>query len=138
MKHSRRQLALLPLLAGAASSQESSMPSRSFRFEDLPVRTNGENRSRAVLDGKLRTGFPIELHLTELAPGLAPHPPHRHMHEEMIMIRDGILEVTIAGKVTRLGPGSVAFVASGEDHGWKNAGSSNAHYFVLALGQKQK
>jgi mannose-6-phosphate isomerase-like protein (cupin superfamily) len=43
--------------------------------------------------------------------------------------------VTIAGRSSRLGPGSVAFVASNEEHGIRNAGSAHAQYFVLALGK---
>ena len=51
----------------------------------------------------------------------------------MILIREGVMDVTISGKTSRLGPGSVAFVASNEEHGWKNAGDTRAHYFVMAL-----
>ncbi len=51
------------------------------------------------------------------------------------MIREGTLEVTIAGRSTTLGAGSVAYVASNEEHGWRNSGTSPAQYFVLALGQ---
>jgi quercetin dioxygenase-like cupin family protein len=127
---------LLPALAAAgAEAQKPVLASRTYRFEDLPVRTNGENRSRAVLNGDTHTGFPIEMHMTELAPGLAPHPPHHHAHEEMIMIHEGTLEVTISGRSTTIGPGSSAFVASGEEHGWRNVGTTRAQYFVVALGQ---
>jgi quercetin dioxygenase-like cupin family protein len=76
------------------------------------------------------------MHITELAPGLAPHPPHHHAHEEMIMIHEGTLEVTIAGRSTKLGPGSVAYVASNEEHGWRNVSATRARYFVLALGRE--
>jgi quercetin dioxygenase-like cupin family protein len=140
MDYSRRDWTLmLPLLTAAAGqAQKASLPSKTFRFEDLPVRPNGENRSRATLDGLTHGGFPIELHQTELAPGLPPHAPHHHEHEEMIMLREGTLEVTIAGKVSTLGPGSVAFVASNEEHGLRNVGKTRAHYFVLALGRAQK
>ncbi|MCZ2147750.1 MAG: cupin domain-containing protein [Bryobacterales bacterium] len=141
MDYSRRDWnLLLPALAAAAAARADAkaLPSKALRFEDLPVRKNGENRSRATLDGLTHTGYPIELHQTELAPGLAPHPPHRHEHEEMLMIREGTLEVTIAGESTRLGPGSVAFVASDIEHGWRNVGGSRAHYFVLALGRGVK
>jgi mannose-6-phosphate isomerase-like protein (cupin superfamily) len=34
-----------------------------------------------------------------------------------------------------LGPGSVVFVASNEEHGIRNAGSTPAQYFVIALGK---
>ncbi len=73
--------------------------------------------------------------MTELAPGEAPHPPHHHVHEEMVLIQEGSLEVTITGRSAKLGPGSAAYVASNEEHGWRNVGTTRARYFVLALGQ---
>ncbi len=137
MDQSRRELALLlPALAAAASAQENpALPSKTYKFEDLTVRNSGENRQRSVLDGRTHTGYRLQLHQTELAPGLAPHAAHRHVHEEMIFIREGTMEVTIEGKVSTIGPGSVAYVASNELHGWRNAGTTRAHYFVLALGR---
>jgi quercetin dioxygenase-like cupin family protein len=53
----------------------------------------------------------------------------------MILILEGIMVVTIAGRSAKLGPGSVAYVASNEEHGWHNAGTTRAHYFVLAIGR---
>jgi len=53
----------------------------------------------------------------------------------MILIREGIMEVTIAGRSAKLGPGSVAYVASNDQHGWRNAGATRAHYFVLSIGR---
>ena len=139
MKPTRRDLSLLlPGWSAAAQAQRpGALLSKSFRYEDLPAKANGENKSRAILNGLTHTDFPVELHETELAPGLAPHPPHHHEHEEMVLMREGTLEVTIAGRVTNLGPGSVAFVASNEEHGWRNVGGDRARYFVLALGTKK-
>ena len=137
MDYSRRQwtMALAALAATGVDAQSAVLPSKCYRYEDLPVKTNGANRQRAVLKGDTHAGFPIEMHETELAPGEAPHPPHHHVHEEMIVIREGTMEVTITGKSTKLGPGSVAYVASGEEHGWRNVGSTRARYMVLALGR---
>ena len=137
MSYSRRDLAVIPLLAAAAlpAKAAGALSSKTYKFEDLPVKTNGRNRTRPVLNGQTHTGFPIEMHITELAPGEAPHPPHHHLHEEMILIREGTLEVTIGGRSVNLGPGSSALVASNEEHGWRNAGSTPALYFVIALGQ---
>jgi mannose-6-phosphate isomerase-like protein (cupin superfamily) len=104
------------------------------RFEDLPVRASGENRFRAILEGTTHEGWRLEAHETDLAPGGMPHPGHRHRQEEMFLIREGTVEVTIAGRSTRLGPGGVAFIASNEEHSIRNAGSTHAEYFVLALG----
>ena len=139
MNYSRRDFGiLLPALAVAsvATAQTPALPSKTYAFDDLPIRTNGLNKTRAVLDGTTHGGYPVEMHITELAPGLAPHPPHHHAHEEMIMIREGTLEVTISGTSKKLGPGSVAYVASNEEHGWQNVGTTRAQYFVLALGRE--
>jgi quercetin dioxygenase-like cupin family protein len=146
VNYSRRDLHLLfpAALAGVNAAGQNTPPdtprkkpltSNTYRFEDLAVHPSGLNRSRPVLQGETHTGFPIELHMTELAAGQAPHPPHRHVHEEMIMIQEGTLEVTIAGRAATLGPGSSAIVASNEHHGWRNVGATRALYFVLALGR---
>ncbi len=138
MKFIRRDVSFLLLAFVVASGAAQNRPSasRTYRYEDLKVNINGENRQRPILNEKTHTGFAVGVHETELAPGLAPHPPHRHVHEEMILIREGTLEVTIEGRIVNLGPGSVALVASNEEHGWRNVGAGRARYFVLALGRE--
>jgi len=134
--YSRRDLSLLlPLLAAQSRAQGGVLPSRTYPFARIPVQVSGANKTRPVFEGDTHTGVHIELHETELPPGGAPHPPHRHAREEMILIREGTMEVTIAGRSATLGPGSVAYVASNEEHGWHNAGATRAHYFVLAIGR---
>jgi quercetin dioxygenase-like cupin family protein len=136
MTVTRRKLAaLLPILAGAASAEESPAPSKSFRFEDLPVRQNGGNTSRAIFRGVTHSQFPFEAHETEIAAGSAPHPPHHHVHEEMVVVLEGAVEFTVNGQTTKLGPGSVGYAASNDEHGLKNAGDARARYFVIALGR---
>ncbi|MES1258450.1 MAG: cupin domain-containing protein [Acidobacteriota bacterium] len=145
MKLTRRDLSLLlPVLAAApVAAQDKKAPpavqkmtaSKLFQYEDLPVKQNGQNKGRAVFDGETHLDFPVELHITELGPGQAPHPPHQHSHEEVVLMRRGLLDVTILGKTTRLTAGSVVYVGSGELHGWKNPGSERSEYFVIALGK---
>src|SRR5579871_4603311 len=109
---SRRELTLLlPLLAsGAAPAQSARLLSKTYPFASLPVHAGNGIATLPVLDGETHTGVRIELHETELPPGGAPHPPHHHVHEEMILIREGTMEVTIGGQSAKLGPGSVAYV----------------------------
>jgi len=130
---------LLPALAAAQSPEKKAKPvltSKAYKYEDLTAKINGENTSRAVFDGKTHTGFAVELHMTELGAGLAPHPPHHHVNEEALMLRSGQLDVTIEGKTTRVTAGSVVYVNSNEEHGWKNPGPEKAQYFVMALGKE--
>jgi quercetin dioxygenase-like cupin family protein len=122
------------LVAAAVKAQTpplATLPSKTYRFEDLVLK----GTSRAVFDGLTHSGFHVDLHETELAPGEAPHAAHRHEHEEMIMVRQGTLEITIEGKVSIAGPGSVVYAASNDLHGWKNVGATKAQYFVIALGR---
>ena len=44
--------------------------------------------------------------------------------------------MTIAGKSTTIGPGSAAYVHSGEEHGVRNIGQETAQYFVVAVGSE--
>ncbi len=139
---SRRDLcSILPVMALPATfpiagsvGQEEILPSAFYPFAKLPVHTANNAQFRAVLKGMLATGEAVEIHETTLPPGGAPHPPHRHVHSEMWLIREGTVELTLNGKTQQLGPGSVGFVHSNEEHGVKNSGQIPATYFVVAIG----
>lgn len=124
--------AILP--SETSAQQDVSMPSAMYPFEKLPVRTPNNAQIRNVLKGQLATGESLEVHETTLPPGGAPHPPHHHVHSEMWLIREGTVELTVNGANYRLGPGSVGFVHSNDEHGIKNTGTTPATYFVVAIG----
>jgi quercetin dioxygenase-like cupin family protein len=129
-------VAQLPALLSVEdpSAPQSSLPSTMYTFENLPVRTVNNAQFRDVLKGRLATGESLEVHETTLPPGDAPHPPHHHVHSEMWLIREGTVEIAVSGKTYRLGPGSVGFVHSNDEHGIKNVGATPAIYFVVAIG----
>jgi quercetin dioxygenase-like cupin family protein len=137
MKHSRRKFAmLLPALAVPSQAQDSSkrLPSKGYVFEQLPSKAGATSKSHAVFNGETHTGYPLEVHVTELVAGGSPHPPHQHLHEEMFLMQAGVLDATVNGKTTRLTPGSVFYINSNDLHGVKNPGPDRAEYFVVALG----
>ncbi len=111
--------------APMSTSEPSLTHSRVFTFEQLPANkgTSGNaSRSRHVLRGTLPTGEAVEIHETTLMPGLMPHPPHKHVHEEFMMIREGTLEFTANDKADKVGPGGVVYAASGEVHSLRGTG----------------
>ena len=48
---------------------------------------------------------------------------------------EGTLEFTLNGSASKLGPGSVAYLASNDEHGFRNTGDGRARYCVMALGR---
>lgn len=128
--------ALLPALVQAEERAEpqTPLPSAIYPFDKLPMRTPNNAQIRDVLKGKLATGEALEVHETTLPPGGAPHAAHHHVHSEMWLIREGLVEITVNGTSYRLGPGSVGFVHSNDEHGIKNVGTAPATYFVVAIG----
>jgi mannose-6-phosphate isomerase-like protein (cupin superfamily) len=137
---SRRHFATLLSALWAApaglAAESGVLPAKVYPFSKLPVRSGAHSQFRPVFQGKTHTGFPIELHETLLEPGASPHPPHHHAHEEIFLVREGSVEVTINGESTTIGPGSVAYMASNVQHGVRNTGSAPAQYFVMALGNQ--
>jgi quercetin dioxygenase-like cupin family protein len=131
-------LAAFAALASVEEAQGASdvlSSSKLYRYDDLPVHKGATGvESRAVLHGTLPTGEVVEVHETMLPPGQAPHPPHRHRHSEMTMVREGKLEFFNDGKTEEAGPGDVILYASMVLHGIKNIGTTDAKYFVIAIG----
>jgi quercetin dioxygenase-like cupin family protein len=62
-----------------------------------------------------------------------PHPAHHHGEEEIVLIKDGQLDVTISGRTQTAGAGSIVLLASNDEHGWRNSGMTAATYYVLRL-----
>lgn len=75
----------------------------------------------------------FESHVTTLDAGQVPHAPHRHPDEEIVIVKEGTIEVTINGKSQRAGEGSMFLFASNDMHGMKNVGSGRATYYVLRV-----
>ncbi|HEV2423667.1 MAG TPA: cupin domain-containing protein [Terriglobia bacterium] len=137
MDYSRREMCLLlPALMAlkAQGSSTSVIPSKAYPFESQKAQADGQNKFRPIFDGTTHERFHVALHATDLAPGSMPHPPHHHAYEEIFLVREGTVAVTIAGRESTLGPGSVAYVASNDEHGIRNAGTTHAQYFVFELG----
>jgi quercetin dioxygenase-like cupin family protein len=139
MKPTRRDLALLlPALAAIDSkAQAAALSSKAYKFDEIPVKASGAdgaNKTRSILKGALHSGFALEVHETELPPGGVPHPPHRHLHEEMFVVLEGSVDFTVNDATTRLGPGSAGIAASNDLHGIGNGSAALCRYVVFALG----
>lgn len=113
---------------------DSVLQSAIYDLKNLPVDENTGVKYAPVFEGKTYTGERIRLHETMVAPGKVAHSLGRNMGDEIFLVWEGVVEVEIEGKVSHLGPGSVAYVAWNAEHAIRNTGKEWARYFVLLLG----
>lgn len=92
---------------------------------------------RSLYKGPTATLAELEMHVTTLKPGAISHPPHQHVNEELVIIREGTIETLSNGQWVRLGPGSVIFNASNSLHGLRNVGPTPAVYHVINWSAQQ-
>jgi mannose-6-phosphate isomerase-like protein (cupin superfamily) len=139
MSWSRRDVvvalpALLTSLPAGAAPADAALPSKIYQFDQLTPHPGNNMVLRDIFDGHLSQGMPVSLHESDLGPHGVPHPPHRHAHEEMILLMQGTLEFFLNGSWTRAEAGSLLFAAPNDEHGIRNPTEAHAKYFVLALG----
>lgn len=90
---------------------------KEFVFEGKPrgeigVYFDGETAgTRNFVVGQLR-----------LKPGEEPHPIHKHLEEEILIVTTGKGEISCDGKTTKVGPGSIMYTGPNAPHGIKNTG----------------
>lgn len=113
--------------------------SRVYTLEQMPVRkmANG-GESRDVLRGTLTTGEVIGVHESQQPAGMKPNTPHTIQHTEVMVVIEGTLAFEHDGKLEKVGPGGVIFVASGTLHTVRNVGEGPARYCVVQVGGDTK
>lgn len=123
----------------APDGAETLSQSRVYTLEQMPVRkmANG-GESRDVLRGTLTTGEVIGVHESQQPAGMKPNTPHTIQHTEVMVVIEGTLAFEHDGKLEKVGPGGVIFVASGTLHTVRNAGEGPAKYCVVQLGGDTK
>lgn len=88
---------------------------------------------RNVFDSPTLTLDGYSCHITTLNPGKEPHPPHRHPEEELLVIKEGTLEVMQNGITSQVRAGGMVFCASNELHGWRNSSPAPVTYYVIKV-----
>lgn len=135
MNLSRRQLAaLLPALAAAQQTPSHPLlPSKVYHSNQIPYTGDQKKKGRRFFYGHNRSDFNMEMHETILGPGVESHPPHKHVHEEIMIVLEGTVEATIEGTGETAEAGSVIYFASNQTHNSRNAGAIPCRYYVLEL-----
>ena len=138
MEMNRRNVALELLAIPAAlnaiatdSDGQHVMGPTVFNWNDMKPEKTATGEVRHLCNSPTATVDRLEMHVTTLNPGQTSHPPHRHVNEELIIIREGDCETLSNGNWVKVGPGSVVFNASNSMHGFRNVGTTPAVYHVI-------
>jgi len=119
--------------SNAVGPPSSAAPLMSAVFEwralqAVPI-PNGERRQ--VLDGPTATVDLLHVHVTTLAVGKASGEAVRHPQEEVLIVKEGEVEVSLDGTTQKVGPGSILFFAAGAVTRLRNVGTMPATYYVI-------
>ncbi len=115
------------------ASPKPPLASALFEWAQLKVIPTRVGERRDFFDAPTKTFRNLECHATTLNAGEVPHESHRHPDEELIIVKEGLLEATINGRASVGGPGSIFFFASNDEHGLRNAHSGQTSYHVLRM-----
>ena len=113
------------------SAQTAVLPSTLFEWSALTPQPNRTGEVRRVVQKPTATLDELEIHITTLRPGEESHPPHQHVNEEILIVKEGTVEALVNGELKRGGPGSLIFQASNQLHNIKNVGTVPATYHVI-------
>ncbi len=124
----------MPLIA-----QQPPVGSKVYRWEEAKITSSDIRVRRHFLKGSTHDLSHLELHATTLSPGQPLHPLHTHeQREELIIIKEGSVEVVIEEEKQVLGPGSVALVMPGDRHNLTNVGQDSASFYILLYTAKSE
>ena len=141
MPLSRRDLALLlPALGivdAAPQSGGGALPAKIYQSSEMPYKGDDRKKGRSFFHGPTHSGFVVDCHETVLGPGVATHPPHKHEHEEVIILVEGTVDAFLDGKTERAGAGSVFYFGSNLMHNVTNTGATPCRYYVIELRGKE-
>jgi (S)-ureidoglycine aminohydrolase len=127
-------LLIILILSGMIFQKDSNekITTSVYDWEKIEVVKTKSGERRQFLKGKTSVLDYLEIHVTTLNPGKAPHGSHIHADgEELIIVKEGLIEQSINGVKKVVGPGSVILALPGDDHGIWNVGDTKASYFII-------
>ncbi len=129
-------LAIIVLYKSASFAQKDTVESKVYVWDNLKTTKQGSGEKREITEGSGGALAYMEWHTTSIAPGTTPHASHKHEEEELIIIKEGRVKVTVKDSSKLLGPGSIALFIPGDEHEVFNAGTAKATYYVLRYKSK--
>lgn len=113
-------MAGFPLMAGAAPR----LPNATYAEQQAKLTREPFGDLRIYFDGPTDQLKTMTAGSLRLKAGMTPHEPHQHPEEEFMVVTEGTGEISMEGKITKVGPGSMMYCAANKLHGIVNTGKT--------------
>jgi len=103
-----------------------------YHWADSPAKVVEDRESRTFLEGTSHHLDYIKIHATTQYPGAKPRPAHANKDaEELIIVKEGTMKVTIEGKSAILGAEGIALIMPQQMQSVENIGNSKLTYYAM-------
>jgi mannose-6-phosphate isomerase-like protein (cupin superfamily) len=109
---------------GFAATAGSKLPTTTIVAEKVKLTKEEFGDLRIYFEGATDQVKSMTAGSVLLKPGMSPHPPHQHPEEEFMVVTEGTGEISMDGKITKVGPGSMMYSAAQRLHGIVNTGKT--------------
>lgn len=131
-------LIILNILTLSGVAQFQPIKSGVYHWNDLPVRVGTNRETRRIMEGTSPHLEYLEIHATTQMPGAAPRPAHDNKDtEELIIVKEGKLKVTLDDHTAVLGTGGVALILPQVMQSVENIGNGPVTYYVIRYRSKK-
>ncbi|RAI85640.1 Cupin domain-containing protein [Algoriphagus yeomjeoni] len=132
-------ITLFCLMTLSAFAQLKPIESGVFKWDDFKVIPNNDRVSRPILEGVSTHLDYLEMHATTQNVGAKPSTAHANEDiEEIIIVKEGTMKVTIDGESSILGANGVVSLMPLQMHSLENVGTTPLTYYIIRYRSKKK
>jgi quercetin dioxygenase-like cupin family protein len=124
-------LVILTSVVWAQLPKKPAMESTVFDWSQVKAEAAKYGAKRQIFDSSTATMERLECHATTLNPGETTHAPRRQPDEELVIVKEGTIEVQLNDQPRRVEAGSLVFVAANDLYGVRNPTDVAATYYVV-------
>ncbi len=121
-------------MASSLKAQTNTLLSGVYNLDSIKAPNTAVIQGKIKLQGNTTDLDTLSVHTSTLAPGKTNHPPRAlYDREELIIVKEGQLTITINDSSKILSAGSIALIVAGDQQSFHNASDKPVSYFVLAF-----
>lgn len=113
-------------------AQTDSLPASVYHWDSLAAKKTATGESRPLLQGHTTDLASLKIHTSTLNAGMTNHPLQAYNdRDEVIVVKEGQVKVTINDSSKIIGPGSIVLIVAGDKQSFQNVSDKPVTYCVL-------